>query len=196
MLRKSGDPISRQDTTAIGFLSFAVRTKSNPRSVAQAVSQAIRSVDSNAGIESILPLDRLFAGSVARQRFVMVILGILAGIAGILAAIGVYGLLAYHVLQRTQEIGIRMALGAARGRVLRLVLRQGAILTVVGVTLGVLSAMGTTRLLQSILFGITALDFATFSAVSILFATVALFASYVPARRATRVDPIAALKSE
>ena len=113
-----------------------------------------------------------------------------------LAAIGIYGLLAYAVIQRTQEIGIRMALGARRAQVLGLVLRRGLVLTAVGVALGLAAAAAATRLLQGMLFGVTPLDPKTFAAVSASFGLVATLASYVPARRATKVDPMVALRSE
>jgi putative ABC transport system permease protein len=113
-----------------------------------------------------------------------------------LAAIGIYGVLAYAVIQRTQEIGIRMALGAQRAQVLALVLRKCLMLTTTGVAIGLVSAAAGTRFLQSMLFGITALDPPTFLSVGLLFGLVAVFASYVPARRATDVDPMVALRNE
>jgi ABC-type antimicrobial peptide transport system permease subunit len=123
-------------------------------------------------------------------------LGVFAGVAGVLAAIGIYGVLAYAVMQRTQEIGIRMALGAKRGQVVTLVIRQGAILAAVGIGLGLAVAAAGARFLQGLLFGITPLDPKTFVAVSLMFGLVTTFASYVPARRATKVDPMVALRSE
>jgi putative ABC transport system permease protein len=191
-----GEPVLWQNERAIGLLSFAVRTRTDPASAVPAVSQIVRSVDANAGIDAILPMDRLVASSVARERFYAVMLGVFAGVAGFLAAIGIYGVLAYAVVQRTQEIGIRMALGARRAQVLALVLRKGLILATVGIGLGLLGAAAATRLLQGMLFGITPLDATTFMAVALLFGLVAAFASYVPARRATKVDPMVALRSE
>ena len=134
--------------------------------------------------------------SLARPRFYAVMLGVFAGVACVLAAIGIYGVLAYAVAQRTREIGIRMALGAQRVQVLALVLRSGAFLTIAGIALGLAGAAAGTRLLQGMLFGITPLDPQTFVAVSVLFGAVATLASYLPARRATRVDPMVALRSE
>jgi ABC-type antimicrobial peptide transport system permease subunit len=123
-------------------------------------------------------------------------LSVFAGVAAILAAIGIYGVLAYAVVQRTREIGIRMALGAQRAQVLRLILGRGAMLTAIGIALGLAGAAVGTRVLQDLLFGITPLDPQTFIAVSLLFGLVATVASYLPARRATTVDPMVALRSE
>jgi putative ABC transport system permease protein len=156
----------------------------------------VRAVDRNAGVDALMPMERLIATSVARPRFYAVMLGTFAAVAGVLAAIGIYGVLGYAVLQRRQEIGIRMALGAQRSQVLGLVLRQGLTLAVIGIAAGVVGAAAGARLLQSMLFEVTPLDPPTFVAVSLLFAAVASLASYLPARRATRVDPTVALRPE
>jgi len=191
-----GDSALWQNERAIGLLSFAIRTRSDPESAIPAVGEIVRSVDPNAGIDAILPMDRLVASSVARPRFYAVMLGVFAGVAGLLAAIGIYGVLAYAVTQRTQEIGVRMALGAQRAQILALVLRTGVILTAVGIALGLVGAAVGTRVLQGMLFGITPLDLKTFLTVPLMFGLVATFACYVPARRATKVDPMVALRSE
>jgi predicted permease len=191
-----GDSTQRQDEMAIGFMSFAVRTRGDSASAIPVVGRIVRAVDPNAGIDAMVPMDRLVASSVARQRFYAVMLGVFAGVAGLLAAIGVYGVLAYAVIQRTQEIGIRMALGAQRAQVLALVLRKGLILTTAGVAFGLVGAAAATRFLQGMLFGITPLDPKTFIAVSLMFGCVAALACYMPARRATRVDPLVALRCE
>jgi ABC-type antimicrobial peptide transport system permease subunit len=185
-----------QHERALGLLSFAVRTRDDPGSASPTVSRIVRDVVPNIGIDAILPLDRLVASSVARPRFYAVLLAVFAGVAGFLAAIGIYGVLAYAVVQRTQEIGVRMALGARRSHVLALVLRKGLILTGLGIALGLAGAAGTTRLLQGMLFGVAPLDPRTFIVVAVFFGAAAALACYAPARRATMVDPIVALKSE
>jgi ABC-type antimicrobial peptide transport system permease subunit len=123
-----------------------------------------------------------------------VLLGIFASVAGVLAAIGIYGVLAYSVVQRTQEIGIRMALGAERGQVMALVMRRGVALAAIGITVGLIGAFAGARYLQSMLFGVEPRDPATFIAVAATFAIVTTAAAYLPARRATRVDPMVALR--
>ncbi len=191
-----GESIERQDRIAIGFLSFAVRAVGDAAAALPRISQLVRSVDPNAGVDAIVPLERLVASSIARQRFYAVLLGVFAGVAGFLALIGVYGVLAYAVAQRTREIGVRMALGAQRAQVLALVLRQGLFLTTVGIAFGLLAAAAGARLVQGLLFGISPLDPVTFVAVSLMFGLVAMVASYVPARRATKVDPAMALRGD
>jgi putative ABC transport system permease protein len=141
-------------------------------------------------------MEQLVARSIARPRFQAVMIGAFAAVAALLAVIGIYGVLAYAVAQRTQEIGIRMALGAQRAHVLALVLRRGAALATIGIAVGLFGAAGAARMLQSMLFGITPIDAPTYAAVAILFAAVAALASYVPARRATRIDPMAAIRCE
>jgi ABC-type antimicrobial peptide transport system permease subunit len=141
-------------------------------------------------------MEQLVSNSVARQRFYAVMLGIFAGVAGLLAAVGIYGVLAYAVVQRTQEIGVRMALGAERYQVLTLILRRGLLLTTIGIAAGLAGAIGGARYLQSMLFGIEPRDPGTFIAVAAGFAVIAVMASYLPARRATKVDPMVALRVE
>jgi predicted permease len=191
-----GQPPLWQHERALGLLSFAVRTRGDPVSASPAVSRIVRDVDPRIGIDAILPLDRLVASSVARPRFYAVLLTVFAGVAGLLAAIGIYGVLAYAVVQRTQEIGVRMALGAQRAHVLAVVLRKGLILTALGIALGLAGAAGATRLLQGMLFGVAPLDPRTFIFVAVFFGAAAVLACYGPARRATMVDPIVALRSE
>jgi putative ABC transport system permease protein len=185
-----------QHERALGLLSFALRLRGDPDAAVPVVSRIVQEVDPNAGIDAILPLQRLVAGSVARPRFYAVLLGAFAGVAGLLAVIGIYGVLAYTVSQRTQEIGVRMALGAQRRQVLAPVLRRGLLLAIGGIGLGLVGASAGTRLLQDMLFGVTPLDRATFGVVALLFLVAAAVASYVPARRATKIDPMVALRQE
>jgi ABC-type antimicrobial peptide transport system permease subunit len=191
-----GDSTHLQEQTSIGFLSFAIRARGNPEAISPKVGEIVRAVDPNIGIDAMIPMERLAATSIARPRFYAVLLAIFAGVAGLLAAVGIYGVLAYTVVQRTQEIGIRMALGAQRAQVLALVLRKGVVLAALGIVLGIAGAAASARLLQGMLFGVTPLDARTFSVVAVAFGFVALFASYLPARRATKVDPIVALRAE
>jgi putative ABC transport system permease protein len=192
----AGDNSQRQNEIAIGFLSFAVRTSGPPPAAIPRVREIVRSLDPAIGIDAILPMTDLEASAVARERFYATVLGLFAGVAGLLAAIGVSGVVAYTVAQRTREIGIRIAIGAGRAQVLGLVLRQGVVLTATGVALGLIGAAAAAHLLQSMLFGIGPLDAATFVTVPLGFVLLGLLASYVPARRATAVDPVAALRIE
>jgi putative ABC transport system permease protein len=187
---------AKQNELAVGFLSFALRTGGDPSAAISEVQQAVNAVDPNIGIDAIVPMTRLVSNTVARQRFYAVMLGTFAAIAAVLAIIGIYGVLAYAVVQRTQEIGIRVALGAQRVQVLGLVLRKGLVLTAIGIALGLIGATAGSRLLQSMLFGVTPLDVQTFATVAAAFAFVAMIACYLPARRATKVDPIIALRAE
>ncbi len=196
MQARWGDSVARQNELSIGFLSFAIRTRDRPDAIAPAISRIVREVDPNAGIDAIIPLDRLVAHSVARQRFNAVVLALFAAVAAILAAIGIYGVLAYSVVQRRQEIGIRMALGAQRIQVLGLVLKQGLALGTIGIAAGIAGAAAASRVLQALLFGVTPLDVGTFAAVALLFGVVSLVAAYLPAYRATTLEPSAVLRSE
>jgi putative ABC transport system permease protein len=189
-------PLPQQDQTALGLLSFAIRTRTDPERMQSVLADIVRSVDANAGIDAVIPLERLVGNSIARERFYAVLLGIFAAIAGVLAIVGVYGVLVFTVVQRTQEIGIRMALGAQRAQVVALVIRQGLWLASTGIVLGLISAVAGSGALQSMLFGISPLDRTTFVGVSLLFGLVTLFASYLPARRATAVNPVVALRTE
>jgi len=189
-------PKGRIEQIAFGFMSFGVKTQNSPEALIPSIRALVRSVDQNASIDAIHTMDEMVGYSTARQRFYAVLLGVFAMVAGLLAAIGIYGVLAYAVVQRTQEIGVRMALGAERRQVMTLILRRGIAVTSIGIVVGLAGAYAGARYMQSMLFGIEPRDPGTFMTVGILFALVAGFASYLPARRATRVDPMVALRVE
>jgi ABC-type antimicrobial peptide transport system permease subunit len=175
-------------------LSWAVRTAGDPLSIRAAVEREIRSMDSMIPLTQERTMEQVISESVAREHFNMVLLSVFAGIALLLAAIGIYGLMAYTVQQRTQEIGIRMALGAVRVDMLRLVLAQGMKLALAGVVLGAGLAFAMTRVLATLLFGVKATDPVTFASVAVILTAVSLVAILVPARRASAVEPSEALR--
>jgi predicted permease len=177
------------------FVSFVVRTASNPESLVQPVSNAIYSVDKEQALTDIRTMEQVLAESLSDRRFNMTLLLTFAGVALVLAAVGVYGVMNYTVTLRRRELGIRMALGAGTRDVLRLVLVQGLTLTLIGVGAGLISAYALTRLMASLLYGVTATDNLTFVSVSAVLIAVGLAASYVPARRATKVNPTIALRT-
>lgn len=177
-------------------MTILVRTVNDPLTLVSAVRNELQQMDPEQPMAAIATMDQLLAGSLSRSRFTMLVLGVFAALALVLASVGIYGVIAYSVTQRTQEFGIRLALGASRRDVLRLVLGQGARLALLGVGLGVIAALIVTRLMATLLYGISASDPVTFTAVALLLAIVALAACYIPARRATRVDPIVALRYE
>jgi len=177
-------------------MNLAVRTSVDPKSTLAAIQAAIREVDKDQPVYQIQTIDELIRDSVGTRRFALTILILFAALALVLAVSGIYGVISYSVTQRTQEIGIRMALGASARDVLRLVLGQFLRLTLVGVALGLIGAYALTRLMTSLLFGVTATDVTTFVLVSISLSVVALVACLIPARRATRVDPLVALRYE
>ncbi len=180
----------------LGGSYYAVRTSSDPASLVSSVRGIVRQIDAEAVVDNIATMDQIVSNAMSRPRLYAVLLGIFAAVAMTLAAIGIYGVLAYVVSHRTREIGIRMALGAQRMQVLALVLRQAAVLTAIGVAAGVAGAAALSRYLEGLLFGLTPLDAPTFIAVVVMFGVVAALAAYVPARRATRVDPLVALRTE
>jgi putative ABC transport system permease protein len=180
----------------LGGTYFAIRADADPAAIVTSVRGVVRQLDESATVDNIATMDQIVSNAMSRPRLYAVLLGIFAGVAMMLAAIGIYGVLSYLVAHRAREIGIRMALGAQRFRVVALVLRQTAVLTVVGVVVGVIGAAALSRYLEGLLFGLTPLDLTTFVAVVVMFAAVAMLASYVPVRRATRVDPVVALRSE
>jgi putative ABC transport system permease protein len=178
------------------FLLLAVRTSGEPTALLGSIRSAIWSVDNKLAIAEVKTMDRIVDEDIARPRFAMFLLGIFAATALLLAAIGIYGVMSYAVTQRTREIGIRVALGAVRGDVLRMVARRALALAGAGVGCGMAGSFALTRLMKSLLFGVSPTDSATFAAVAGLLVLVAMAASYLPARRAAKVDPVITLRYE
>jgi putative ABC transport system permease protein len=179
-----------------GGLDVAVRTRGDPMSFVTAVRSALQSVDRDVPLSRIRVLEELVAESMGQRRLSMILLGVFAGLALLLASLGIYGVMSYSVTQRSRDLGVRMALGAARGSVLGLVLRQGMVLAVAGVGIGLVGAFALTRLISSQLYAVKPTDPATFAVVAFLLLAIALVATFVPALRATRVDPVVALREE
>jgi putative ABC transport system permease protein len=178
------------------FMTFVVRTAGDPAEMAPAVRRELRAIDPDQPVSDVRTMTQVMSDSVGRARFNTLLLGLFAGLATLLAAIGIFGVMNYSVALRTREIGLRVALGAQPARVLMLVLRQGLLLTLIGIGVGLLGALALTRLMSSLLFGVEATDPATFVAIVLLLVAVSLVACYIPARRATRIDPLTALKYE
>jgi putative ABC transport system permease protein len=189
-------PYTQKPYPSMLTMHVVLRTKSDPAWVAQSLREAARLVDPDLPIAKLTALTTLVDNSVAGSRFSMLLLVAFGALALFLATIGMYSLISYSVTQRTREIGIRMALGAQRRSVFGMILGQGARLAAIGLLIGLLTALGVTRMMRSALYGVGATDALTFTAVSLLLVAVALFACYMPARRATRVDPIIALRYE
>ena len=179
-----------------GQMTFAVRTAGDPNAALPAVRAAIHAIDRDIPLANVSTMEANIANSMGQRRFAMLLLGLFAAMAAVLASIGIYGVMSYAVTQRAHEIGIRMALGAARRNVLSMVMRQGLLLVGVGVAIGVAGAFALTRLIASQLFGVQPTDPTTFTLVALLLIGVAVLATLVPALRATRVDPIIALRDE
>jgi putative ABC transport system permease protein len=186
-------PISEQ---APPWMSLVVRTSSDPMSLLPAVQTQIGAVFKDVPAFDVRTMEQWLADSLGGRRFSMVLLGLFAALALLLAAVGIYGVVSYSVAERTHEIGIRMALGATRRSVLLLAIRNGLVLTASGVALGLAGALALTRLLASLLYDVKPGDPLTFGAVALLLIGVTLLACYLPARRATKVDPMVALRYE
>jgi putative ABC transport system permease protein len=178
------------------YISLMARTSVRPEAVAEAVRKSVWSLDPDQPILQLSTMQARLDEVFAPRHFNLLLFGVFALVALLLAAVGLYGVLAYSVAQRTHEIGIRLALGAQTRDVLWLIVRQGLGLTLSGVALGLVAALALTRVLQNLLFGISATDPATFAGIALLLISVACLASFIPARRATKVDPLIALRSE
>jgi predicted permease len=188
-------PFQQDRSGFIQFVSFVART-ATPTSVVQGIRAEIRRVAPDLPIESTLTMDEAVSASVAQPRFRTLMLGLFAVSATLIATCGLYGLMAYAVTQRRREIGVRMALGAGRGDVLRLVLTRAFRIVATGLVIGLAGAAGVTRVLQRFLFGVTPTDPIVFTIVTVLLLAVGLMAAWLPARRATRIDPWAALRTD
>jgi predicted permease len=185
-------------TIARRFVSsyFTVRAAVATQSLSEGIKRVIAELDSSLPLSEIRPMDQVVARSIAPQRFNMLLIGLFAATGLLLATVGIYGVVSYSVAQRTNEIGIRIALGATAGDVARLILKQGVSLTLIGVTIGLGASIALTRVMKSLLFGVSATDPWTFALIAVLLACVALLACYFPARRATKVDAMIALRYE
>jgi putative ABC transport system permease protein len=183
-------------TYQIGGTNLVIRTQGDPMNLVAAVRKEVQAIDPDQPVAAVRTMDQWINTSVAEQRYRTALLGLFALLALILATTGIYGVMSFTVAQRTHEIGVRMALGAKRFDVLSMVVRQGMVLVVLGVGLGIAGAIALTRLMSTLLFGVTAKDPATFVAVAALLTLVAFVACYIPARRATKVDPLVALRYE
>jgi len=186
-----------QEADEMYNLSFAIRSSGGePLALAQSARAAVLAVDRNQPVYDVKPLGQIVGESIALRRLAMLLLSIFAIVALLLAAAGVYGVIAYSVAQRRHEIGIRMALGATAGGVQRLVVRQGLTLATIGIGIGLSAAFALTRIMGNLLYEVSATDPVTFGVIVLLLAAVALAACYLPARRATKVDPMIALRYE
>jgi putative ABC transport system permease protein len=177
-------------------VSLLLRTTGSPAPMINGARAAIKEIDADLPIFDVKSMRDVLSDSVAQPRFYAILLGSFAAMALVIAALGIYGVISYTVSQRTRELGIRIALGAQRDRVVRLVIRQGLGLTLAGIVIGIAGAYGLTRLIASLLFGVAPADPLTFGAVAAIFVIVACLASYLPARRAAAVDPIIAMRAE
>jgi putative ABC transport system permease protein len=180
----------------VGSFTLVVRSHGEPAGLASSLRAAVRAVDPELPLYAVRTLEDLVAENTAQRRLAVVLLGVFAAIALALAVVGIYGVMAYSVEQRTPEIGIRMALGAHRRDILSMMLKHGLTLALGGIALGLLAALALARLIASLLFGVGAADLPTFALVPLLLVGVAALACYLPARRATRVDPLVALRYE
>ncbi|MGE0128227.1 MAG: ABC transporter permease [Blastocatellales bacterium] len=177
-------------------MTLAVRTSVEPQSLATAAQEVVRALDRNLPVSNVMAMDQVVTDTLWQQRFNLQLIGLFAGVALTLAAVGLYGVMSYSVAQRAREVGLRMALGAQASDVLKLVVGQGMKLALLGVGLGLLVSVALTRVMANLLFEVSATDFTTYAVIALLLTVVALLACWIPARRATKVDPMIALRSE
>jgi predicted permease len=189
-------PYAQKDGSGMHNGYVVLRSGGDLNSLARAVRENVKEIDPTIPVAKVRTMEDVLSTAQSRPRFLTLLLTLFSGVALIIATVGIYGVIAYSVERRSKEFGLRMALGAQAGDVLGLVMKQGALLTGIGVVVGLAAALGLTRLMASLLFGVRPTDAVTFASVSALLAAVALFASYIPARRATQVDPIQALRHE
>jgi putative ABC transport system permease protein len=180
----------------VGQVTLVIRAEGDPLALAAPAAAAVREIDRHQPVADVRTLDRVLADSVARPRMIVYVLGGFAATAVLLAGLGLYGVVSYSVTQRRRDIAVRVALGAQNRDVVRPILREGLVLSAAGLALGLPGAVAATRAMRSLLFGVNAADPATLAAAAVFLVLVALTASYVPARRATRVDPASALQAE
>jgi len=180
----------------ISDMMLLVRTTIEPTAIVSSVQHSVWSIDPNQPISGVSTMEEIVSNSVAQPRFNMFLMGMFGVLALLLAVVGIYGLMSYAVTQRRQEMGIRMALGAETGDVLKLVLKQGMTLVIIGEIIGLIGAFALTRVMRGLLFGVAPLDASTFAVVIVTSTIVALVGCYLPARRATKVDPLVALRYE
>jgi putative ABC transport system permease protein len=179
-----------------GMTVIAKTASSDPNLLVAAMREQVKSIDRDQPVYNIRTMDEIRSDSVSTERLNLALLSIFAGLALVLAIVGIYGVMSYSVTQRTHEIGIRMAIGAKPVDVFRMVIGQGMMLALIGVACGLLGAFGLTRLMASMLFGVEPTDPVTFASIAILLTAVALVACYLPSRRATKVDPMVSLRYE
>jgi len=180
----------------MGWMNLVIRTRTDPMSLASAVKKEIQSIDPEQPVAAVRTMEQWVDSAAAAPRYRTILLGVFAAVALLLSAVGIYGVMSYTVSQRTNEIGIRLALGARRSDVLKLIVGRGMMLALTGIGAGLAAAFALTRLMSSLLFGVSATDLMTFVGSAVLLSGVALAACCVPARRATRVDPMVALRNE
>jgi putative ABC transport system permease protein len=182
--------------TLVARASCPTSSRCNPAAVAPAVRDVIGSLDRAVPVTAVQTMDDVVSGANARPRFTLVLLATFAAVALVLAAVGIYGVISYAVSRRTHEIGVRMALGATPRNVVRLIIGQGMRVVMVGVVAGLIGASLVTRLMTNVVYGVRVTDPLTYGAVALLLTVVALLASYIPARRATRIDPLTSMRSD